>query len=61
MIKELRITEKMKAQFRGETFNAFNRPEFSTPSVSPTAAGFGRVTSQANLPRQIQMALRFKW
>jgi hypothetical protein len=29
--------------------------------VSPTGAGFGKVTSQANLPRQIQMALRFKW
>jgi Carboxypeptidase regulatory-like domain len=61
VIKEMAITEKVKVQFRGEAFNAFNRPEFSSPSVSPTGAGFGKVTSQANLPRQIQMALRFKW
>lgn len=61
VIKNVGITEKLTGQFRAEAFNAFNRPEFSTPSVTPTSSSFGMVTSQSNLPRQIQLAVRFRW
>jgi hypothetical protein len=61
VIKNVGITEKLTGQFRAEAFNAFNRPEFSTPSVTPTSSSFGMVTSQSNLPRQIQLAIRFRW
>ncbi|MDE3164396.1 MAG: TonB-dependent receptor, partial [Acidobacteriota bacterium] len=59
LIKDTSITEKVKLQFRFEAFNAFNRPEFDAPSsLSPTSSSFGKITTQPNLPRSIQMALR---
>ena len=38
--------------------NAFNHPIFSNPNTDPTNADFGKVTSQANLPRDIQLAAK---
>jgi len=62
MIKDTAITEKVKLQFRFEAFNAFNRPEFDAPSsLTPTSSTFGKLTTQPNLPRSIQMALRLAW
>ena len=43
---------------RGEFFNAFNRVVFGAPVANISAANFGRVTSQANAPRQGQVAAR---
>jgi len=52
--------ERLGVEFRGEFFNWFNRPQFSPPN-SGCCGGkdFGRVTSQYNVSRQIQFALRF--
>ncbi|MBZ5619330.1 MAG: hypothetical protein LAQ69_11500 [Acidobacteriia bacterium] len=55
------MTEKIFAQFRFEAFNAFNRPEFAAPNVSPTSNSFGTITGQANTSRQIQMGLKLKF
>jgi hypothetical protein len=38
--------------------NAFNHPVFNNPNTDPTNANFGKVTSQANLPRDIQLAAK---
>jgi hypothetical protein len=52
----------VKLQFRFEAFNAFNRPEFDAPSsLTPTSSTFAKLTTQPNLPRGIQMALRLAW
>lgn len=56
--KSNRITERLQAQLRADFFNALNRPQFSAPSLNPTSSGFGKITSQANLPRTIQVGLR---
>lgn len=56
--KSSRITERLQAQLRADFFNALNRPQFSNPNLSPTSSGFGKITSQANLPRTIQVGLR---
>jgi hypothetical protein len=61
MIKDTAITERVKLQFRFEAFNAFNRPEFDPPNLSVTSSAFGKITTQPNLPRGIQMALRLAW
>ena len=45
-------------QFRGELLNAFNTPQFGAPNGSVTSSTFGKVTSQANVPRIIQFALK---
>jgi hypothetical protein len=46
-------------QIRFEIFNLFNHTTFGPPNVTPTSASFGTITSQANLPRQIQVGARF--
>jgi hypothetical protein len=56
--------ERFGVEFRTEFFNFFNHPQFSAPNTScctAAAAGgtFGVVSSQYNLPRLIQFALRF--
>ena len=64
LIKNTAITERVNFQVRFEAFNAFNRPEFDTPKSTidnPTTSGFGKITTQPNLPRSIQMAARLVW
>jgi hypothetical protein len=53
-----KITEKLHAQLRGDFFNALNHPNFAAPSLTPTSTGFAKITSQANLPRQVQVELK---
>jgi len=59
LFKNITVTEKVKAQLRGEFFNLFNRPKFDGPNTDPGSSSFGRVTpSQVNQPRVIQIALK---
>ena len=51
--------ERYNVQFRAEFFNALNRVRFQRPGTTLGTAQFGVVSSQANLPRQIQLALKF--
>lgn len=59
--KNIRLSEGIKLQFRAEAFNAFNRPEYSSPSGAFGTAGFGRVTSTNTFSRQLQFALKLIW
>jgi len=64
LIKNTPISEKVNFQLRFEAFNAFNRPEFDTPKSTidnPTSTAFGKITTQPNLPRSMQMAARLVW
>ena len=58
IIKGFRITEAVKLTYRCEFFNSTNRAIFNAPDLGPTSSTFGKVLSQANTPRRIQMALR---
>lgn len=59
VFKQFVVTERIRLQFRAEAFNAFNRVRFSSPNTTVTAgANFGRVTGQANDPRQLQFGLK---
>jgi hypothetical protein len=58
LIKAFRITEKLAMTYRCEFFNSTNRAIFNPPDLSPTSSTFGKILSQANTPRRIQMALR---
>ncbi|HEX9199357.1 MAG TPA: hypothetical protein VF865_07350 [Acidobacteriaceae bacterium] len=58
MIKNNRINDRFHAQLRADFFNALNHPSFGTPNLSPTSGAFGTITSQANLPRTVQIGLR---
>jgi hypothetical protein len=49
-----------KIQFRGEFINAFNMVVFGTPGTNVSdPANFGRITTQGNTPRLIQLVLRY--
>jgi hypothetical protein len=61
ILKNTRIVERVSLQLRFEAFNSFNHPEFGAANLSPTSSGFGRITSQLNLPRSIQMGARLVW
>ena len=58
LIKQLRATDRVRAQFHAEFLNAFNRPVYANFNTDPTNADFGKVTSQTNLPRDIQLAVK---
>ncbi len=58
VVKQLRLTERVRGQFHVELLNAFNKPIYNNPNTDPTNAAFGKVTSQNNLPRDIQVAVK---
>ena len=62
VFKHFQIRESLKLQFRAEAFNSLNRVRFSGPNTSVTGgSNFGRVTTQANDPRQLQFGLKLIW
>jgi hypothetical protein len=50
---------RMNIEFRSEFFNVFNRAQFGYPGQTQGSTSFGVVSSQQNLPRLVQFALRF--
>jgi hypothetical protein len=58
IVKQVQLNGRVRAQFNVEFLNAFNHPVFNNPGTDPTAADFGKVTSQNNLPRDIQIAAK---
>lgn len=59
VMKKFTIKEGMWFEFRFETFNTLNRVVFGGPATNINNANFGQVTSQSNLPRNGQAALKF--
>jgi hypothetical protein len=58
VFKDIPINERIKAQLRAEWFNLTNSPIFNFPNTTVGTGTFGVVTSQANAPRQTQLALK---
>ncbi|MBI1766251.1 MAG: carboxypeptidase regulatory-like domain-containing protein [Acidobacteria bacterium] len=61
VLKNTRIVEGFNAQFRLEAVNAFNTPVFRAPNTQVGNPNFGRITSQANFARVVQISLRLMW
>ena len=49
---------RVRAQFHIELYNAFNDVFYNNPVLDPTSAEFGKVSSQNNLPRNIQIGTK---
>jgi hypothetical protein len=52
--------ERLRVQFRGEFYDAFNNVNFFAPNQTMGSPGFGTITS-AMRPRDIQFALKIYW
>ncbi len=57
IFKQFKFAERRELEFRWETFNATNRPNFGNPIASTTNASFGRITT-AGSPRIMQFGLK---
>ncbi len=60
LFKNLYFTgdNRIYLQLRGEAFNLTNTPIFAGPNMSYGSQSFGVISSQANGPRQMQIALK---
>jgi hypothetical protein len=47
--KDTRITERVSTEFRAESFNAFNHPNFDFPNTSYGTPEFGTITDSERL------------
>ncbi len=61
LLKDVRIKEGMKIQFRLEFTNAFNEAYFPAPAINPAAATFGTIapSNQDNYARRAQVGIKF--
>jgi hypothetical protein len=58
VVKRFRLAGTARAELRAEIYNATNYVWFRNPNLDPGAAEFGKVTSQGNLPREVQLGAR---
>ena len=63
LAKTFSLSHENKREFdvRLEGFNVLNRTRFSTPNTNLGSTSFGLVTSQANSPRNLQLAMKLIW
>ncbi|HEX4169425.1 MAG TPA: hypothetical protein VHZ55_28520 [Bryobacteraceae bacterium] len=54
-----KLSEGADVQFRAETFNAFNHPQFGMPNNRVDLAQDGTITSLSNNMRIVQFGLKF--
>jgi hypothetical protein len=56
--KNVRLVERLTAQFRFDVFDFLNHPNWSGPTSNPTSGAFGTITGKSNDDRQLQLALK---
>ncbi len=55
------VREEMNIEFRLEARNAFNHPTFGTPDLSLDDGSFGQTSYTSNVPRELQLAIKFNF
>jgi hypothetical protein len=70
LFKNIRVSDRFKAQFRAELFNIFNHANFAPPrsdnatvfdeSGDPVTSA-GLITSTVTTARQVQFGLKLLW
>jgi hypothetical protein len=58
IVKRFDITQTVRAQLHFELYTAFNQVFYANPELNPTNANFGKVTSQSNVPVNLQIGVR---
>jgi hypothetical protein len=54
-------SEKSSLDFRAESFNLLNHPQFANPDTNFSSSTFGVISSTSVNPRIVQLALRFNF
>ncbi len=60
ILKDIKVMERQRVQFRAEFFNLFNQVNFSNPVANLTSATYGRLNG-AGAGRTIQFGLKYLW
>jgi hypothetical protein len=58
LFKDFMIYAGTRLQFRTESFNILNHPQFALPGATTDSPYFGKITATVNNPRLIQFALK---
>jgi hypothetical protein len=61
LVKQFAVGGRVRGQFNLEFLNAFDIVVFNDANTDPNNADFGKVTSQNNLPRDIQLGFKILW
>ena len=56
LAKNFPVTERVKLRFEG--FNVLNRMRWGAPNATLSSTTFGKVTSQGNNPRRLQVSFK---
>jgi hypothetical protein len=59
LLKDIHVTEQQYFELRLETQNTFNHVSFNNPTSDINSSRFGRITSDSQGPRLIQLAAKF--
>jgi hypothetical protein len=59
--KTIRAGRSLDMDIRVEAFNIFNRVVWGAPETNFSSNNFGVISSQANLPRQMQLGVKLYW
>jgi hypothetical protein len=59
LFKKFPITEKVSGEFRAESFNVSNTPQFDRPDGNLSGSSFGEVTGLLGDPRRFQFSIKF--
>lgn len=61
LIKDTSFRDTVRMRLQLNAFNLFNRKQFCTPNVNPTASQDDTITSHANSPRTIQVGVKLSY
>jgi hypothetical protein len=61
LLKNIPVTEKLKAQFRFEAFNVFNHPQFGLPNGTVGSLSVGQITTVVGTARNLQASVRLEF
>ena len=59
--RNFKVKERINLRVQWDAFNAFNNVRFGGPNINTTSAAFGKITSQANSPRLMQISTRVEF